>query len=70
MAHAVYAILPRLHKGSSLITSRLTNFAGNIKPLALEKLSLEAPIEYLLEKTTDKRPPRVNDREILGFRLS
>jgi tetratricopeptide (TPR) repeat protein len=63
MAQAVYAILPQLHNGNTIITSRLTNFAGNIKPLALEKLSPEASQEYVLEKTEKKRLPRENDRE-------
>ena len=63
MAHAVSAILPQLHNGNTIITSRLTNFAENIKPLKLEKLTPEASIEYLLAKTAGKRPSRANDQE-------
>ena len=63
MANAVNAVLPQLSKGKVIITSRLSNFTGNIKPLSLKKLTPEASIEYLLAKTDGERLPLDNDQE-------
>ena len=63
ICNAVKATLPKLRAGKVIITSRLANWTGDIKPLELKKLSLDASIEYLLQKTADKRHSADNDRE-------
>lgn len=63
MCNAIEQILPLLKNGRVIITSRLSNWTGNIKPLLIEKLSIDASIEYLLLKTKDKRPVCDNDEE-------
>jgi tetratricopeptide (TPR) repeat protein len=63
ICNAVKATLPQLRGGKVIITSRLANWTGDIKPLELKKLSLQASIDYLLQKTKDKHPPDDNDTE-------
>ncbi len=63
ICNAVKGTLPKLKRGKVIITSRLANWTGDIKPLELKKLSLDASIDYLLQKTADKRPPADNDAE-------
>jgi len=63
MADAVNEILPQLNNGKVIITSRLTNFASGIRPLSLQKLTEEASIEYLTQKTDKRRRKLDNDQE-------
>ena len=63
ICNAVKATLPQLKDGKVIITSRLANWAGDIKPLELEKLSPDASIDYLLQKTEGERPSGDNDSE-------
>ncbi len=63
ICNAIKATLPKLRDGKVIITSRLTNWTGDIKPLELKKLSQEASVEYLLQKTEGKRPAGDNDIE-------
>jgi tetratricopeptide (TPR) repeat protein len=63
ICNAVKATLPTLRGGKVIITSRLANWTGDIKPLELKKLSLEASIDYLQQKTHDKHPSADNDTE-------
>ncbi len=62
-ANAIKNILTQLKDGKVIITSRLANWTGNIKPLELKKLSLQASIDYLIQKTEGKRPPDDSDTE-------
>ncbi|MHC4336737.1 MAG: toll/interleukin-1 receptor domain-containing protein, partial [Planctomycetota bacterium] len=63
ICNAMKATLPKLKGGKVIITSRLANWTGDIKPLELKKLSPDASIDYLLQKTEDKRPSGDNDSE-------
>ncbi|MBN1973432.1 MAG: tetratricopeptide repeat protein [Sedimentisphaerales bacterium] len=63
MCNAIKQILPSLKNGRIIITSRLSNWTGNIKPLHLDRLSIESSTDYLLQKTKDKRPACGNDNE-------
>jgi tetratricopeptide (TPR) repeat protein len=53
MAHAVDDVLKQLRtsKGKLIITSCLEHLPSTVRPLPLEKLSEEASIDYLLERT-------------------
>ncbi len=44
--------------GHVIVTSRLSDWSGSVEPFELELLSEEAAVEFLLERTKDRR---VND---------
>jgi hypothetical protein len=57
-AEAVEELLPRLRGGHVIITSRLSDWGGSVETVELELLSEEAAVEFLLERTKNRR---VND---------
>ena len=57
-ADAVEELLPRLQAGHVVVTSRLSDWSGSIEPFELELLSEKAAVEFLLERTKNRR---VND---------
>ncbi|MBN2590737.1 MAG: tetratricopeptide repeat protein [Sedimentisphaerales bacterium] len=63
ISNAIRDILPSLKNGKVIITSRLSNWSQNIQTLGLNKLSIDASIDYLLEKTKYERIPSDNDNE-------
>jgi Domain of unknown function (DUF4062)/NB-ARC domain len=57
-ADAVEEVLPRLQCGHVMVTSRLSDWSGSVESFELELLSLEPAVEFLLERTKNRR---VND---------
>src|SRR5258708_5755951 len=57
-AEAVEELLPRLHGGQVMVTSRLSDWSGSVDPFELELLSENAAVEFLLQRTKNRR---VND---------
>jgi tetratricopeptide (TPR) repeat protein len=54
-AEAVEELLPRLQSGHVMVTSRLSDWSGSVEPFELELLSEEAAVEFLLERTNNRR---------------
>jgi hypothetical protein len=54
-AAAVEELLPRLHGGHVIVTSRLSDWSGSVESFELELLSLESAVEFLLERTKNRR---------------
>jgi len=57
-AETVEELLPRLRGGQVMVTSRLSDWSGSVEPFELELLSEDAEVEFLLERTQNRR---VND---------
>ena len=57
-AETVEELLPRLRGGHVIITSRLSDWSGSAETVELELLSEDAAVEFLLERTKNRR---VND---------
>lgn len=55
VAIAVENLVPQLFGGHLLVTSRLTNWSSSVTVLPVDTLSIDAAIEFLLERTDDKR---------------
>ncbi|MCQ8127993.1 DUF4062 domain-containing protein [Methylomonas rivi] len=71
-AEAVEALLPRLSGGHLLITSRLSNWSGNLTVMQLDTLARADAAEFLLARTAHKRRKRDDDSaqaEILAEEL-
>jgi tetratricopeptide (TPR) repeat protein len=58
---AVQHLVPKLHNGQVLITSRISTWGGATRSLDLDLLSEEAAAAYLLEKTAGHRQPQPGD---------
>jgi hypothetical protein len=54
-------LMGKLSGGHVLVTSRLTNFAGNFEPLALDVLTVEDAADFLLERTAGRRQVTADD---------
>lgn len=54
-AQAVEGLVGSLRGGTMLITSRLADWSGEMPTLELEELTESAAVEFLLERTQDKR---------------
>jgi tetratricopeptide (TPR) repeat protein len=65
-AEAVLEVLPSLYKGRVLITSRLTAWPPEVRKQALEKLSQEEAVRFLLQRTEGGREPAADDSETAG----
>jgi tetratricopeptide (TPR) repeat protein len=63
VASAVDELLPQLQQGHVLVTSRLSNWGGGIRSLALDTLDEESAVAFLLEKTAELRTPTDSDVE-------
>jgi len=59
---AVSALLPALHDGHVVITSRLADWPAGITPLELDVLDEASSVAFLLERTDDRRIRRDGDR--------
>ena len=59
-------IVPRLCKGRVIITSRMGQWSGGVKAVAIDKLSEEEAVSYLLEKTQGERAAGEDDKEAAG----
>jgi len=59
-------IVPRLCKGKVIITSRMAEWGGGVEAVAIDKLSEEEAVSYLLEKTQKGRAAGKNDKEAAG----
>jgi tetratricopeptide (TPR) repeat protein len=59
----VERLLGRLSGGHVVVTSRLTNFAGNFEPLALDVLTADDAAAFLLERTAGRRQNSDNDAQ-------
>ena len=57
-------ILPKLTGTPVIITSRVSNWPGGITSLPIDKLDQKNAVEYLLEKTDQKRTPSQNDIQL------
>jgi hypothetical protein len=55
------ALLARLQGGHVMITSRLSDWSGSVEPFELELLSEEAAVEFLLERTKNRRVEDASD---------
>ena len=60
-AEAVEALLPRLHAGHVLVTSRFGDWSSSVEPLELAFLSEDAAVEFLLERTKNRRIADASD---------
>jgi hypothetical protein len=60
-ATAVEALLPQLVGGHVLLTSRLANWSDSVAALALDVLSPEAAVDFLLARTGAKRRKQADD---------
>jgi len=60
-AEAVEALLPQLSGGHLLITSRLSNWSGNLTVMQLDTLARADAAEFLLARTAHKRRKRDDD---------
>jgi hypothetical protein len=60
-AEAVEELLPRLHGGQVMVTSRLSDCSGSVDPFELELLSEKAAVEFLLERTMNRRMNDASD---------
>ena len=58
-------IVPRLCRGRVIITSRMTEWSRGVKALAIDKLSEEEAVSYLLEKTQEGRAAAEDDEKIV-----
>jgi hypothetical protein len=69
-AEAVEALLARLQGGHVMVTSRLSDWSGSVEPFELELLGDEAAVEFLLERTKNRRVEDASDsnkaRELAG----
>ena len=63
-ATAAEALLPQLFGGHVLLTSRLTNWSGNLETRSVDVLSPEAAVNCLLARTLDKRRQQTNDAAV------
>ncbi|TYP80667.1 MULTISPECIES: tetratricopeptide repeat protein [Nitrosomonas] len=61
VAKAVEDLVPQLFGGHLLVTSRLVNWSGSKSVLPVDLLSIEAAIEFLLERTDGKRRRLTDD---------
>lgn len=71
-AQAVEELMPALHSGTILITSRLADWSNEIPTLELDELAESAAVEFLLERTHDKRrrlPTDAADAQALAGKL-
>lgn len=71
-AQAVEELMPALHSGTILITSRLADWSNEIPTLELDELAESAAVEFLLERTHDKRrrlPTDAADAQALAGEL-
>ncbi len=57
------ALLAKLTTGHVLITSRIGDWTGHVKSLDLDVLSDTASIEFLDERTAERRPKRDDDQK-------
>jgi tetratricopeptide (TPR) repeat protein len=57
-------ILPSLSSGRVLITSRMSNWPATIADIELAKLDEKSAVDYLLQKTQDKRTKTNDDKTI------
>ena len=55
VAAAVEALVPKLFGSHLLVTSRLTNWSSSLTTLPVDTLSIDAAVEFLLERTHTKR---------------
>jgi tetratricopeptide (TPR) repeat protein len=62
-AEAVEELLPRLQAGHVVVTSRLSDWSGSVEPFELELLGEEAAVEFLLDRTENRRVNYANDRD-------
>jgi tetratricopeptide (TPR) repeat protein len=63
-ATAVEELLAKLaHAGHVLVTSRLGNWSGAVESLALDVLSEKASVDFLLERTENRRRREEDDAE-------
>jgi len=60
-SEAVKTLLARLTNGHILITSRISDWAGHVKSLDLDVLSVPACIAFLDERTDERRPKTPED---------
>ena len=71
-AKAVEELMPGLHSGTILITSRLADWSNEIPTLELDELTESSAVEFLLERTQDKRrrlPTDATDAQALAGEL-
>jgi hypothetical protein len=62
-AKAVEELLPRLRGGHVIITSRLSDWSGSVETVELELLSEDAAVEFLLERTKNRRVNEASDSD-------
>jgi tetratricopeptide (TPR) repeat protein len=63
-AAAVEGLLPRLAgRGHVLITSRQRNWGAGIEPVPVDTLSIEASVDFLLERTNGQRTKQPDDAD-------
>ncbi len=60
-AEAVEALLAGLQGGHVLVTSRLSDWSGSVELFELELLSEEVAVEFLLERTKNRRVANASD---------
>ena len=60
-AAATEALLPQLAGGHVLLTSRLTDWSGNVAALPVGELSPDSAIDFLLARTEGRRRPQADD---------
>jgi len=56
-------ILPHLSSGRVLVTSRAAEWPGDVKTIPLDKLGRDDAVDYLLDKTDEKRAKAEDDKE-------
>jgi tetratricopeptide (TPR) repeat protein len=60
-AEAVEALLPRLQAGHVVVTSRLSDWSSSVESLELDFLGADAAVEFLLERTKNRRAADASD---------
>ena len=58
---AVEKLLAQLRGGHVMVTSRLSDWSGSVEPFELELLSEKAAVEFLLERTENRRVAQASD---------
>lgn len=61
--HAVEDLLAKLQGGHVLITSRLANWSACVEPLELDVLDRSAAVQFLMERTHNRRKKQPTDDE-------
>ncbi len=63
-AEAVEDLLPRLANGRVIITSRYKRWSASVKPHSLDLLPLKKAMQFLLDRTADRRIQTDDDKKL------